>query len=148
MKRLVLVILLLAAVAAQAQTKLYKEYEHRREVKQVMCKMNYAVGGIKIDVTLIQMNDDRAFARVCRECGITPDFANRRSQQGIFYLRLHDNKDPHKPVPTKDGAPVLKKACLVGASLEEHTVYVFHDIRNQERYQAVLHFIKELKTEN
>lgn len=145
MKRIVIIILFLAAVAAQAQTKLYKQYEHRREVKQVMCKMNYPVGDIKIDVTLIQMNDDRAFAKICREFGIAPDFANRNSQSGIFYLRLHDNKDPHKPAPTKNGAPLLKKACLVGASLDERTLYVFHDIRNQQRYLAVLQFIKEMK---
>lgn len=141
MKRIYAIfLLLLATQLAIGQTKLYRQYENRREVKQVLCRMNYAVGGIKIDVTLIQMVDDRAFVKVCREFGITVD-SRATSQNGVIYARLHSNSDPHKPAPTKNGQPILKKSCLVGASLDQRTIYIFHNIGTQARLEAVKNYI-------
>lgn len=41
----------------------------------------------------------------------------------------------------------LKGACLVGASAAERTVYVFHNIRNESRYNKILHYVLRIHME-
>lgn len=137
-----ILLLLLATQLALGQTKLYRQYEHRREVKQVLCRMNYPVQGIKVDITLIQMVDDRAFVKVCREFGISID-PSSATQDGVIYTQLHSNDDPHRPAPLKEGQPNLKKSCLVGVSLQQRTIYIFHHIGSQARLDAINTYIQQ-----
>ena len=137
MKHLVLVLLLLTGFAVQAQTNIYCRYADRDDLERVACLTNHRLGdGTRVDITLLRARDSVGMQALMRELNI-PQAKGHRT--GSVFLTLRDNFNPVAPAPRKSNGKVnLRHSCLVGFSLAEHTIFIYHNVRTERRYRSIL----------
>lgn len=137
MKHLALFLMLMAGFALQAQTDIYQRYADRDDLERVACLTNRRLDdGTRVDITLLRARDSVAMRAVMDELKL-PQVKERRV--GSVVLSLRDNTNPANPAPRRrDGKVNLRRSCLVGYSLSENTVFVYHNVRTERRYQSIL----------
>lgn len=107
-------------------TALYDRYAADTSVK-ASCLIGYRIDGShSADVTLLQAHDSASFARLMADMGMT--FASLPyGKMILFNTRVNSGGDTIAEV--------------MGASLKEKSVYVFHCDKGSERY--VVNYLKE-----
>lgn len=137
MKYLVLYILLFVGFTLQAQTAVYRQYADRDDLKRVACLINRRLDdGTRVDITLIRARDSVGMQSLMRELNI-PQVVERRT--GSVILTLRNNTDPAVSAPRQSNGKVnLRRSCLVGLSISENTIFIYHNVRSERRYRSIL----------
>lgn len=137
MKHLVLVLLFLTGFAVQAQTDIYRRYADRGDLERVACLTNRRLDdGTRVDITLLRARDSACMQALMRELNM-PHVVEHRA--GSVILTLRSNTDPAVPAPRHgDGKVNLRRSCLVGLSIAENTIFIYHNVRTERRYRAIL----------
>ncbi len=108
-------VLMTFAVAASAQTGLYKRYASRPSV-QAYCVERYPLSdGDSACVTLLQTDDSAVYRTLCRELHELPFTPKRLHINGTIRLEA-DNLDSHPKIPDEALRQMKQKA----DSLEQH----------------------------
>ena len=129
MKRIALFVVLLASLAAQAQTDLYNRYAQQAGVK-VASVSGFAIDSVsRVDVTVIEAVDDEGWAWMKSEFYIG-DLAAEQEQglrEGsdvvLFSRRSRANPKENAPVVGEDID--VAASCYMGVSYLQRTVYIF-----------------------
>lgn len=137
MKHFVFVLMLLTNLAVQSQTDIYRRYADRDDLERVACLTNYRLDdGTRVDITLLRAHDSAGMQALMRELKL-PQVVENRS--GSVILTLRDNTNPAVPAPRQSNGKVnLRHSCLVGFSLSENTIFIYHNIRTERRYRSIL----------
>lgn len=129
MKRIAIVIVLLASLAAQAQTDLYNRYAQQAGVK-VASVSGFALDSVsRVDVTVIEAVDDAGWTWMKGEFYIG-DLAAEQEQglrEGsdvvLFARRSRANPKENAPVVGEDID--VAASCYMGVSYLQRAVYIF-----------------------
>ncbi len=137
MKHLVLVLMILTGFAVQAQPDIYRRYADRDDLKRVACLTNHRLDdGIRVDITLLHAFDSVSMQALMRELNM-PQVKKRC--MGSVILTLRDNNNPAGPAPKRGNGNVnLRRSCLVGLSLSENTIFIYHNVRTERRYRSII----------
>lgn len=137
MKHIVLVLILLPWLAIQAQTDIYRQYADRGDLERVACITNHRLDdGTRVDITLLRARDSVGMQALMRELNM-PQVVERRT--GSVILTLRNNTDPAVSAPRHSNGKVnLRRSCLVGLSLSENTIFIYHNVRTERRYRSIL----------
>ncbi len=137
MKYLFLYIMLMVGFAFQAQTDIYQRYADRDDLECVACLTNRRLDdGTRVDITLLRARDSVGMQALMRELNM-PQVVKRRT--GSVILSLRDNANPAISAPRESNGKVkLRHSCLVGFSLSENTIFIYHNIRTERRYRSIL----------
>jgi len=137
MKHLVLVLMVLAGFAVQAQTDIYRRYADRDDLKRLACLTNHRLDdGTRVDITLLRALDSVSMQALMRELNM-PQVKNRC--MGSVILTLRDNTNPAASAPKRrDGKVNLSRSCLVGLSLSENTIFIYHNVCTERRYRSII----------
>ncbi len=137
MKHLVLVLMLLTGFSVKAQTDIYQQYADRGDLERVACLTNHCLDdGIRVDITLLCARDSVGMQALMRELNL-PQVKERRT--GSVILTLRDNNKPAAQAPRQSNGNVnLRRSCLVGLSLSENTIFIYHSVRTERRYRSIL----------
>ena len=137
MKHLVLFIMLMVGFALHAQTDIYKRYSDRDDLKRVACLTNFRLDdGTRVDITLLRAQDSVGMRALMCELNLPLVNENRA---GTVILSLRDNTNPAIPAPGQNnGKMKLRHCCLVGFSLSENTIFIYHNICTKRRYRSIL----------
>lgn len=141
MKRLVVIVVMLAAFAVQAQTELYKRYADQAGVK-VASVSNFAIDSTaRVDVTVIEAEDDEGWAWMKKEFYIGELSPEQQAGLGegfdavLFARRSRSN--PRENAPVKDEQIDIAGSCYLGISYLNQAVYIFC-ADTEEQYDAVV----------
>ena len=137
MKQFVLVLMIFIGFAVQAQTDIYQRYADRDDLERVACLTNHRLDdGTRVDVTLLRARDSIGMQALMRELNL-PQVKEHRT--GSVILTLRDNTNPADPAPRQSNGKVnLRRSCLVGLSLSENTIFIYHNVRTERRYRSIL----------
>lgn len=137
MKHIVLVLTLLPWLVVQAQTDIYQRYADRGDLERVACLTNHRLDdGTRVDITLLRAHDSVGMQALMRELNMQQV---KEYRTGSVVLALRDNANPAAPAPRcGDGKVNLRRSCLVGFSLSENTIFIYHNVRAERRYRAIL----------
>ncbi|MBR2959028.1 MAG: glycoside hydrolase family 18 protein [Bacteroidales bacterium] len=138
MKKTIILVFLAINIFASAQSTFYRNYSNRKEVARAVCLKNHKIDGIKFDITLIKATDKAAFLKLLSELDLTHTTDN--SAMG-FLICIRNDENPQIKQPTINNEISLKGACLVGASETELTIYVFHNLKNKDRFKKIINYI-------
>ena len=141
MKHLLLIIALLSAFAATAQTELYNRYASQPNVN-VASVTGFAIDSTsQVDVTVIAAEDDQGWAWMKREFGIADLSAEQQngllegSDVVLFARRSRSNPGQNAPIV---GERIdIAASCYMGISYLSRAVYVFC-ADTEEEYDAVV----------
>lgn len=139
--RLVLGVLLLASVAATAQTDLYRRYASQPDVK-VASVSNFALdSNSKVDVTVIAAEDDAGWEWMKREFHIgdlAPEQqANLREGSDVVLFARRSRSNPSENAPVVQEQIDVAASCYMGISYLGRAVYVFC-ADTEEQYDAIV----------
>ena len=141
MKRFILLLLLLASLAASAQTELYNRYAAQPNVK-VASVSNFALDSTaRIDVTVIAAEDESGWEWMKREFFIgdlSPEQQaglNEGSDVVLFARRSRSN--PRDNAPIRNEQIDIAASCYMGISYLSRAVYVFC-ADTEEQYDAIV----------
>lgn len=141
MKRFILPLLLLASLAASAQTELYNRYAAQPNVK-VASVSNFALDSTaRIDVTVIAAEDESGWEWMKREFFIgdlSPEQQaglNEGSDVVLFARRSRSN--PRDNAPIRNEQIDIAASCYMGISYLSRAVYVFC-ADTEEQYDAIV----------
>jgi hypothetical protein len=125
-KHLLTLMLLLLPVAAMSQGSLYKQYAQRSDLKVGEVDGFKLNDSVRVDVVMLQAEDDAAWQRLCAEFDI------RGTQTSVSWLA-----SPTNPVQRVKwtGKPVLR----VIASHKRHTIGIYR-IDNELQYEALIDY--------
>ena len=137
MKYLILYIMLMVGFALRAQTEIYQRYADREDLERVACLTNRRLDdGTRVDITLLRARDSVGMQALMRELNM-PQVVEHRA--GSVILTLRDNTDPAESAPRENNGKVsLRCSCLVGLSISENTIFIYHNVRTERRYQSIL----------
>ena len=137
MKHIVLVLTLLPWLVVQAQTDIYQRYADRGDLERVACLTNHRLDdGTRVDITLLRAHDSVGMQTLMCELNMQQA---KEYHTGSVILALRDNANPAVPAPRRgDGKVNLRRSCLVGFSHSENTIFIYHNIRAERRYRAIL----------
>lgn len=138
MKKILLFLILAMNFSVFAQSDFYQTCLSRKDVAKVACFKNQKVDDERVDITLVQAKDSTAFRKILDEYGIP--FSKDSKTEGLT-ICIRNNDDPKLEQPPKNGKVSLKNACLIGASETELTIYVFHNLRNENRLLTIIQYI-------
>lgn len=134
-------LVLLVSLAAQAQTELYKRYASQPGVK-VASVSNFAIdSATRVDVTVIEAEDDEGWNWMKREFYIgdlSPEQQaglNEGFDAVLFARRSRAN--PRENAPVKDEQVDIAGSCYIGISYLNQAVYIFC-ADSEEQYDAVV----------
>ena len=141
MKRLILSLLLLASLAATAQTELYSRYASQPNVK-VASVTGFAIDSTsQVDVTVIAAEDDAGWAWMKREFGIADLSAEQqqglREGSDVVLFARRSRSNPGQSAPIKNEQIDITASCYMGISYLSRAVYVFC-ADTEEQYDAVV----------
>lgn len=141
MKRLALLLLLLASLAAVAQTDLYQRYASQPNVK-VASVSNFALDSTaKVDVTVIAAEDDAGWEWMKREFYIgdlAPEQqANLQEGSDVVLFARRSRSNPRENAPIVDENINVAASCYMGISYLSRAVYVFC-ADTEEQYDAIV----------
>ncbi len=141
MKRLILPLLLLASLAATAQTELYSRYASQPNVK-VASVTGFAIDSTsQVDVTVISAEDDAGWAWMRREFGIADLSAEQqeglREGSDVVLFARRSRSNPSLSAPIKNEQIDIAASCYMGISYLSRAVYVFC-ADTEEQYDAVV----------
>ena len=141
MKRLALLLLLLASLAAAAQTDLYQRYASQPNVK-VASVSNFALDSTaKVDVTVIAAEDDAGWEWMKREFYIgdlAPEQqANLQEGSDVVLFARRSRSNPRENAPIVDENINVAASCYMGISYLSRAVYVFC-ADTEEQYDAIV----------
>ena len=133
------------------QTKLYKQYEHRTDMR-VVCFMDFPLTtDIKTDITMFVPKTKEDLWPMVQEFGLGLDkdtVYNRFEKEKKYTLYTYNvRKDAIK----KDFGPITsdkdyKNIEILAYSYNMGTIIIFHDINTEDRYKIINRFlIKTLK---
>ena len=142
MKKILLFLILAMNFSVFAQSDFYQTCLSRKDVAKVACFKNQKVDNERVDITLVQAKDSTAFGKILDEYGIP--FSKDSKTEGLT-ICIRNNDDPKLEQPQKNGKVSLKNACLIGASETELTIYVFHNLRNEDRLHTIIQYILKEK---
>lgn len=138
MKKTIILVYLAINFLASAQSTFYRNYSNRKEVEKAVCMKNNKIDGVKFDITLIKAKDKAAFLKLLSELDLI--YSTDNSAMGVM-ICIRNDENPQIKQPTINGEVSLKGACLVGASETELTIYVFHNLKNKERFKKIINYI-------
>lgn len=140
MKHVVLVLLFLAGFAVHAQTNIYQQYANRDDLECVACLTNRRLDdGTRVDITLLRARDSVGMQALMRELNM-PQVVERRT--GSVILTLCNNTDLAVSAPRRSNGKVnLRRSCLVGLSISENTIFIYHNVRTERRYRSILAYV-------
>lgn len=142
MKKILLFLILAMNFSVFAQSDFYQTCLSRKDVAKVAYFKNQKVDDERVDITLVQAKDSAAFGKILDEYGIP--FSKDSKTEGLT-ICIRNNDDPKLEQPQKNGKVSLKNACLIGASETELTIYVFHNLRNEDRLHTIIRYITNEK---
>lgn len=133
--------LLLATLAAQGQTELYKRYASQPGVK-VASVNGFAIDSTaRVDVTVLEAQDDEGWEWMKKEFYIgdlSPEQQaglNEGYDAVLFARRSRSN--PRENAPVKDEQVDIAGSCYIGISYLNQAVYIFC-ADSEEQYDAVV----------
>ena len=143
-KILIILFMLLMPIVVCGQTKLYKQYQHRKDIT-VACAMAFPItDSVKVDVTILAPKTKEAVYTLVEEfnLGIEKDIIDKNlgdEYSGLFRrnVRRDNVKKAFGPIINNDYTNVseLVYNCSKG------TIVVFHNIENRERDIAISKFL-------
>ncbi|MBO4586845.1 MAG: hypothetical protein J5677_03405 [Bacteroidales bacterium] len=141
MKRLVLVIMLLAACYASAQTDLYRRYAKQSHVK-VASVSNFSISNdAQVDVTVIEAIDEEGWEWMMKEFYIShlqpEQMQNLREGSDVVTFARRSRSNPRDNAPVKDEQIDVAGSCYLGISYLNRAVYIFC-ADSEEQYDAVV----------
>lgn len=142
MKKILLFMILAMNFSFFAQSDFCQTCLSRKDVAKVACFKNQKVDNERVDITLVQAKDSTAFGKILDEYGIP--FSKDSKTEGLT-ICIRNNDDPMLEQPQKNGKVSLRNACLIGASETELTIYVFHNLRNEDRLLTIIQYILKEK---
>ena len=133
--------LLLASLAASAQTELYNRYAAQPNVK-VASVTGFALDSTsQVDVTVIAAEDDHGWEWMRREFGIADLSADQqaglREGSDVVLFARRSRSNPHDNAPIKGETIDIAASCYMGISYLSRAVYVFC-ADTEEQYDAVV----------
>lgn len=136
-----LFLLLLASLAAAAQTDLYQRYASQPGVK-VASVSNFALDSTaKVDVTVIAAEDDAGWEWMKREFYIgdlAPEQqANLQEGSDVVLFARRSRSNPRENAPIVDESINVAASCYMGISYLSRAVYVFC-ADTEEQYDAIV----------
>lgn len=137
----VLSFVLLASLAAQAQTELYKRYADQPGVK-VASVRNFAIDSTsRVDVTVIEAEDDGGWAWMKKEFFIgdlSPEQQAGLSEgfDAVLFAR-RSRSNPRDNAPIRNEEIDVAGSCYLGISYLNRAVYIFC-ADSEEQYDAVV----------
>ncbi|MBR5093332.1 MAG: hypothetical protein IKX32_07670 [Bacteroidales bacterium] len=136
-----LFLLLLASLAAAAQTDLYQRYASQPGVK-VASVSNFALDNTaKVDVTVIAAEDDAGWEWMKREFYIgdlAPEQqANLQEGSDVVLFARRSRSNPRENAPIVDESINVAASCYMGISYLSRAVYVFC-ADTEEQYDAIV----------
>lgn len=141
MKRLLILVVLLAALAAQGQTELYKRYASQPGVK-VASVSGFAIDSTaRVDVTVLEAEDDEGWEWMKKEFYIgelSPEQQaglNEGYDAVLFARRSRSN--PRENAPVLNEEIDIAGSCYLGISYLNQAVYIFC-ADSEEEYDAVV----------
>ena len=141
MKHIALLLLLLASLAAAAQTDLYQRYASQPNVK-VASVSNFALDSAsKVDVTVIAAEDEAGWEWMKREFYIgdlSPEQQEglREGSDVVLFAR-RSRSNPRENAPILGEQIDVAASCYMGISYLSRTVYVFC-ADTEEQYDAIV----------
>ena len=134
-------LVLLASLAAQAQTELYKHYATQPGVK-VASVSGFAIDSTaRVDVTVLEAQDDEGWEWMKKEFYIgdlspeQQEGLNEGFDAVLFARRSRAN--PRENAPVKDEQVDIAGSCYIGISYLNQAVYIFC-ADSEEQYDAVV----------
>lgn len=141
MKRLLILVVLLATLAAQGQTELYKRYASQPGVK-VASVSGFAIDSTaRVDVTVLEAEDDEGWEWMKKEFYIgelSPEQQaglNEGYDAVLFARRSRSN--PRENAPVLNEEIDIAGSCYLGISYLNQAVYIFC-ADSEEEYDAVV----------
>lgn len=141
MKRVLTLVVLLAALAAQAQTELYKRYSTQPGVK-VASVNGFAIDSTaRVDVTVLEAEDDEGWEWMKKEFYIgelSPEQQSGLNEgyDAVLFAR-RSRSNPRDNAPVKDEQIDIAGSCYLGISYLNRAVYIFC-ADSEEQYDAVV----------
>ncbi|MBR4773200.1 MAG: hypothetical protein IK010_02075 [Bacteroidales bacterium] len=140
-RAITLFLLLLASLAAAAQTDLYQRYASQPGVK-VASVSNFALDSTaKVDVTVIAAEDDAGWEWMKREFYIgdlAPEQqANLQEGSDVVLFARRSRSNPRENAPIVDENINIAASCYMGISYLSRAVYVFC-ADTEEQYDAIV----------
>lgn len=140
-RAITLFLLLLASLAAAAQTDLYQRYASQPGVK-VASVSNFALDSTaKVDVTVIAAEDDAGWEWMKREFYIgdlAPEQqANLQEGSDVVLFARRSRSNPRENAPIVDESINVAASCYMGISYLSRAVYVFC-ADTEEQYDAIV----------
>lgn len=128
-KNAIMLLLLLASLAAQAQTELYKRYAQQPGVK-VASVSGFAIDSAsRMDVTVIEAEDDEGWAWMKGEFYIG-DLAPEQEQglregSDVVLFARRSRANPRENAPVVGETVDVATSCYMGISYLQRAVYIF-----------------------
>jgi hypothetical protein len=141
MKRALTLVVLLAALAVQAQTELYKRYSTQSGVK-VASVNGFAIDSTaRVDVTVLEAEDDEGWEWMKKEFYIgelSPEQQSGLNEgyDAVLFAR-RSRSNPRDNAPVKDEQIDIAGSCYLGISYLNRAVYIFC-ADSEEQYDAVV----------
>ena len=141
---------ILMPVVVQAQTKIYKEYEHRTDLT-AMCILNFTIAdSVKVDITVLVPNDADAACELVKDFGFgnamtkeDVEEAMRNGTEGLIYRNTFKNNPKKRfgPITSPDD---YKRISVVAYNIAKGAILIFHNVDTMERDK----FISSLLTKS
>ena len=141
---------ILMPVVVQAQTKIYKEYEHRTDLT-AMCILNFTIAdSVKVDITVLVPNDADAACELVKDFGFENamtkeevEEAMRTEEEGLLRKLVWRNNPKKRfgPITSPDD---YKKISVLVYNTAKGAILIFHNVDTIERYK----FISSLLTKS
>jgi hypothetical protein len=151
-KILIILFMLLMPIVVCGQTKLYKQYQHRKDIT-VACAMAFPItDSVKVDVTILAPKTKEAVYTLVEEfnLGIEKDIIDEglgdKNNMGLFSRNVYKN-DPTKKYGAIGGNDDYKNISVLAYNYNIGTIVIFHDIDTKERDRAIGRFLTGTLTE-
>lgn len=141
MKHLVLIAMLMASFCVSAQTELYKRYAEQPGVKVASVNGFPIDSNSRVDVTVIEAEDDEGWAWMKREFHIgdlSPEQQAGLTEgyDAVLFAR-RSRSNPSENAPVKNEEVDIAGSCYLGISYLNQAVYIFC-ADSEEQYDAVV----------
>lgn len=141
MKRLTILLLLVSALSAAAQTELYNRYASQPSVK-VASVTGFAIDSTsQVDVTVIAAEDEQGWTWMKHEFGIADLSAEQqqglREGNDVVLFARRNRSNPGLSAPVVGERIDIAASCYMGISYLSRAVYVFC-ADTEEEYDAVV----------
>jgi hypothetical protein len=145
-KILIILFMLLMPIVVCGQTKLYKQYQHRKDIT-VACAMAFPItDSVKVDVTILAPKTKEAVYTLVEEfnLGIEKDIIDNRfgqEERYSLYTRNVCKDDIKKRFGEIKSDEDYKKIAILAYNYNMGTIVIFHDIENRERRLVINSFL-------